>query len=125
MSHLEMSLGSTEVRPNCHKYVGPGRLQVLYHHISQVQVHGAHQGHKGVVLVSKAAHLLLVLLLAMPGPVRHILEKLLLVIAVVINYYRDSFRTVLSNLTMRQTATGFARFAHLGDSAVLNTLSTL
>ena len=52
ISHLEMSLGSTEARPNCHKCVGPGRLQVLYHHTSQVQVHGAHQGHKGVVLVS-------------------------------------------------------------------------
>ena len=28
IAHLEMSLGSTIAGPNCHKGVGPGRLQV-------------------------------------------------------------------------------------------------
>ena len=58
-----MSLGSTNAGPNCHKGVGPGRLQVL-HRIHQFQVHGADQRHEGVVLVSQATHLLLVLLQA-------------------------------------------------------------
>ena len=57
----KMSLGSTKARPSCHKGVGPGRLQVL-HDIHKVQGHGAHRGQEGVVLVSQATHLLLVLL---------------------------------------------------------------
>ena len=79
--------------------VGPGRLQVL-HRIRQVQVHGADQGHEGVVLEGQAIHLLLVLLQGLPRPVWHVVEQVLLVIAVVIDDHRDSFRTVLSDQTM-------------------------
>ena len=62
----EVSLGSTNARPNCHKGVGPGRLQVL-HHIRQVQGNGEHQGQEGVVLVSQATHLLLLLIHQVQG----------------------------------------------------------
>ena len=57
----EVSLGSTNARPNCHKGVGPGRLQVL-HHIRQVQGNGEHQGQEGAVLASQATHLVLIVL---------------------------------------------------------------
>ena len=43
----EVSLGSTNARPNCPKSGGPGRTQVLRHHISQVQGRRAGQEHDG------------------------------------------------------------------------------
>ena len=61
-----MSLGSTNARPNCHESVCPGRLQVL-HHIRQVQGNEEHQGQEGVVLVSQATHLLLLLIHQVQG----------------------------------------------------------
>ena len=57
----EVSLGSTHARLNCPKSGGPGRTQVLRHHISQAQGHRAGREHDGVGLVDRDAHLTLAL----------------------------------------------------------------